>query len=54
MVPSWSAALSSMYGTTLLAVGQHRSVRFIEAAFLCKGLVAHVLVLCLAGHILAV
>ena len=52
MVPSWSAALSSIYGNILMAVGRHRSVRSTEAAFLCMGRV-HVLVLCLAGHVLA-
>ncbi len=34
MVPSWSLALSSMCGTTLVAIGCHRLVRSTEATFL--------------------
>ncbi len=58
MVPSWSAALSSIYSTTLMAVGRHLSVRSTETAFLCMGLGSHVLVLqfcwprlCCVNHI---
>ena len=41
MVPSCSAALSSMYSTTLVAVGRHPSVRSSEATPLHVGLAAH-------------
>ncbi len=37
-----------------MAIGQHRSPRFTEATPLHMGLGAHVLVLCLAGHVLIV
>ena len=54
MVPLWSAALSSMYGTILMAVGRHRSVRSSVATSPHMGFGAHVLVLYPAGHVLAV
>ncbi len=50
----WSAALSSIHSTILVAIGRHPSVRSTEATSLHMGLGAHVLMLCLAGHILVI
>ncbi len=53
MVPSWSAALSSMRGIILMVIGRHRSVTSIGVTSLHARVKAHVLVLYLAGHALA-
>ncbi len=45
MVPSWSAALSSMCGAILMIIRRDWSMRSIEASFLCMGLGALVLTL---------
>ncbi len=54
MAPSCSVALSSMYSTILADIGRHRSVRSFEAASVHMGLGAHVLILCLADHVLTI
>ncbi len=51
MVPWRSAAFLSMYGTILVAVGQHRSVRPTGVTSLHVGLESHALVLSPVGHI---